>query len=143
MQVSPGTLYLPSLFPHSLLPSSLFLTTPSHPLRPMVELGNCPMCPCEVVVEWRGKENQHKCIDHVTGLHRFNSAHSCPPHSSFHRPYKIGNIFLNTIHTHRNCNIFYFELIHTVRVAMHRLHFKVPNTNIADFTSSSTVLLKS
>jgi len=37
---------------------------------------------------------------------------------------------------------FYFELIHIGRVAMHRLHFKVPKTNIADFISYSTVLLK-
>jgi hypothetical protein len=50
---SPGTLYLPSLFTHSLLLSSLFLTTPSHLLRPMDRLGDCPMCLHEVVVEWR------------------------------------------------------------------------------------------
>ena len=33
--------------------------------------------------------------------------------------------------------------MHIGRVAMHMLHFKVPKTNIADFISYSTVLLKS
>jgi len=40
-------------FTHSLLISSLLLTTPSHLLRPMDGLGDCPMCLHEVVVEWR------------------------------------------------------------------------------------------
>ena len=44
-------LFFPSPFPHSLFLSSLFLTSPSHPLRPVVGLGSCPVCPHVVVVE--------------------------------------------------------------------------------------------
>jgi hypothetical protein len=105
---SPGTLHLPSLFPHSLLLSSLFLATHSHPLGPMVGLVDCPVCLGKIVVKWRDEENQCEPIDHLMELCRFNSVHSCPPHSAFHRPHKIVNIFLNMIHTHRNCNIFLF-----------------------------------
>jgi len=44
-------LFFPYPFPHSLFLSSLFLTSPSHPLRPMVGLASCPVCLCQVVVK--------------------------------------------------------------------------------------------
>ena len=104
---SPGTLHLPSLCPHSLLLSSIFLATHSHPLRPMVGLVDCPVSGRDCGrVEGRGKQRER--VDRLTELCGFNSAHSCPPHSAFQRPPKIVNIFLNMIHTHRNCNIFLF-----------------------------------
>jgi hypothetical protein len=56
----------PSLFPHSLHLSSIFLTSYSQHLRPMVGLGDCPVCPCEVVVEWRDEENECEHINHLT-----------------------------------------------------------------------------
>ena len=43
-------------FSFSSLLSSLFITTHSHPLKPMVGLGDCPVCSCKVVVELREKE---------------------------------------------------------------------------------------
>src|ERR1700674_1999008 len=68
---SPCTLHLPSLFPHSLLLSSLCLTIHCHPLRPMVGLGVCPVCLHKVVVKRRDEENQHECIDQLMELLKF------------------------------------------------------------------------
>ena len=54
------------------------------------------------------KNTNANTLYRLTELHGFNSTHSCPPHSAFQRPPKIVNIFMNTIHTHRNCNIILF-----------------------------------
>ena len=55
---SPGILYLPSL---------------NHPSPPTKAhgLANCLVCLCKIVVEWRDRKDQHKCVDRLTELHRF------------------------------------------------------------------------
>ena len=67
---------LPSLFPHSSLLSSLFLTTHSHPLKPMVGLGDCPMCPRKVVVKLKEEETNPIMLIASRSYGNFNSAYS-------------------------------------------------------------------
>jgi hypothetical protein len=142
-----GCAYLVTLHPscfsfsslHNPLPS---LPTPKPPCSPLAGWVASVLGGFRAHSRWERHQLLGGRIDCLTELRRFNSTHSCPSHSAFHRPHKIRNIFLNTIHTHKSIIYFYFELIHIVRVAMHRLHFKVPKTNIADFISYSTVLLK-
>src|SRR6202040_2855397 len=99
-----------------LSPLVSLLTNPLH--LPISILSSSQMCwelaVCIRIGLWL-KNGQEKVarlsrFDHIrTYVRSFNSAYLCQRRSIFHRPPKIVNILLNTIHTHRNYYIFSFR----------------------------------
>ena len=138
---------LPSLFPHSSLLSSLFITTHSHPLKPMVGLGDCPVCSRKVVVKLREKETDAIMLIVWRSYGHFNSAYSCWPHSTFHRQCKIADILIYTLYIYSNTGIFLIWANISAGCCYWINHFEHSQmnlaNNIADFIAPSTALLKS